>query len=77
MTRTIATGYPYVRVGLGTFRKRVPCGYAWGHRGDATYSVDTAVARDGSKAVITAQNNSSLGDGAACTALGRLYIPIA
>jgi CubicO group peptidase (beta-lactamase class C family) len=57
MTRTIATDDPDLRAGLGIFRKRVSCGYAWGHGGLATYSVNTAVARDGSKAVITAQNN--------------------
>jgi D-alanyl-D-alanine carboxypeptidase len=63
MTHTIATPDPDLRVGLGIFRKRVSCGYAWGHGGDLTYSVNTAVTRDGSKAVITAQNNPSLGDG--------------
>jgi D-alanyl-D-alanine carboxypeptidase len=63
MTRTIATDDPDFRVGLGIFRDRVSCGYAWGHGGDATYSVNVAVARDGSKAVITAQNDPSLGDG--------------
>jgi D-alanyl-D-alanine carboxypeptidase len=63
MTRTIPTTDPDLRVGLGIFRKRISCGYAWGHGGDLTYSVNTVVARDGSKAVITAQNNPSLGDG--------------
>ena len=70
MTRTIATDDPDLRAGLGIFRKRVSCGYAWGHGGLATYSVNVAVARDGSKAVITAQNNPSLGDGAIAE---RLY----
>jgi D-alanyl-D-alanine carboxypeptidase len=62
MTRTIASPDPDVGFGLGIFRKRFSCGYTWGHGGDLSYSVNVAVARDGSKAVITAQNNPSLGD---------------
>jgi D-alanyl-D-alanine carboxypeptidase len=62
MTRTIPSGFPGVRSGLGIFRKRFSCGYGWGHGGDLSYSVNVAVARDGSKAGITAQNNPALGD---------------
>jgi D-alanyl-D-alanine carboxypeptidase len=69
MTRTIPSPSPDLRFGLGIFRKHVSCGYAWGHGGDLSYSVNVAVARDGSKAVITAQNNPTLGDGVA----ERLY----
>jgi D-alanyl-D-alanine carboxypeptidase len=70
MTRTIATADPELRFGLGIFRHRSACGFVWGHGGDATYSVNVVVARDGSKAVITAQNNPALGDGWAAE---RLY----
>jgi D-alanyl-D-alanine carboxypeptidase len=70
MTRTIASPIPGVRVGLGIFRSRYSCGFAWGHGGDLSYSVNVAVARDGSKAVITAQNNPSLSDD---SVIDRLY----
>src|SRR5262249_29156513 len=33
MTRTIATDRPDLRFGLGIFRYRLPCGFAWGHGG--------------------------------------------
>jgi D-alanyl-D-alanine carboxypeptidase len=71
MTRTVATSDPYFSFGLGIFRTRLSCGVVWGHGGLATYAVNVAVARDGSKAVITALNNPSLGgnDGGA----ERLY----
>jgi len=62
MTRTVASPIPEVRSGLGIFRTKKACGYAWGHCGDLSYSVNVVVARDGSKAVITAQNNPTLGD---------------
>jgi D-alanyl-D-alanine carboxypeptidase len=62
MTRTVASPFPGVRSGLGIFRTQKTCGYAWGHGGDLSYSVNVVVARDGSKAVITAQNNPTLGD---------------
>jgi D-alanyl-D-alanine carboxypeptidase len=62
MTQTIATLSPDLRFGLGIFRSQSSCGFVWGHGGDGTYSVNVVVAGDGSKAVITAQNNSSLGD---------------
>ena len=62
MTRRLVVAAPDVRFGLGIFRKQLPCGYAWGHGGDLSYSVNVAVTRDGSKAVITAQNNPSLAE---------------
>jgi D-alanyl-D-alanine carboxypeptidase len=52
MTRTIASPEPDLRYGLGILRYRLPCGLAWGHGGLASYQVDVAVARDGSKAVV-------------------------
>jgi CubicO group peptidase (beta-lactamase class C family) len=63
MTRTVAQGDGEPRVGLGIYRYRLSCGEAWGHDGDLGYSVDVRVARDGSKAVVVARNNPSLGDG--------------
>jgi D-alanyl-D-alanine carboxypeptidase len=57
MTRTIATDDPDHRFGLGIFRYRLPCGFAWGHGGLFSYQVDVEVARDGSKAVVWAANN--------------------
>jgi hypothetical protein len=56
---TVASGSPF---GLGIFRYRFACGYAWGHGGDLSHTVNVAVARDGSKAVVTAQNNPGLSD---------------
>jgi len=70
MTRTILSP-PDLRVGLGIFRQQLSCGYAWGHGGEASYSVDVAVTRDGSKAVVIARNNPTLGDGE--RAKERLY----
>jgi D-alanyl-D-alanine carboxypeptidase len=71
MTGTIATGSPDMRYGLGIFRYRQPCGFAWGHGGIAGYQVDVHVARDGSKAVVWALNSPvpsdwSLGDRLYC-----------
>jgi D-alanyl-D-alanine carboxypeptidase len=71
MTKTIATDRPDLRYGLGIFRYRLPCGFAWGHGGLASYQVDVEVARDGSKAVVWAVNNPapsdwSLGDRLYC-----------
>jgi len=63
MTHTVTTDDPRLGVGLGIFRKRLSCGAAWGHGGDLGYSVDVAVARDGSKAVVVARNNPNAGDG--------------
>jgi D-alanyl-D-alanine carboxypeptidase len=63
MTHTVRTDDPDLRIGLGIFRKRFSCGFAWGHGGDLGYSVDVAVARDGSKAVVVARNNPNVGDG--------------
>jgi D-alanyl-D-alanine carboxypeptidase len=63
MTHTVRTDDPGLRIGLGIFRKRFSCGVAWGHGGDLGYSVDVAVARDGSKAVVVARNNPNAGDG--------------
>ena len=63
MTNTVRTDDAALRVGLGIFRKAVSCGVAWGHGGDLGYSVDVAVARDGSRAVVVARNNPQLGDG--------------
>jgi D-alanyl-D-alanine carboxypeptidase len=37
MTKTIATDRPDLRYGLGIFRYRLPCGFAWGHGGLASY----------------------------------------
>jgi D-alanyl-D-alanine carboxypeptidase len=62
MTRTILSP-PDLRIGLGIFRQQFSCGYAWGHGGEASYSVDVAVARDGSRAVVIARNNPAVGDG--------------
>jgi D-alanyl-D-alanine carboxypeptidase len=62
MTRTIATDRPDLRYGLGIWRYRVPCGFAWGHGGLASYAVDVEVARDGSKAVVWAVNNPAAAD---------------
>jgi D-alanyl-D-alanine carboxypeptidase len=57
MTRTISTGSTDTRYGLGIMRYRLPCGFAWGHGGLASYQVDVEVARDGSKAVVWALNS--------------------
>jgi len=57
MKRTIATDRPDLRYGLGIFRYRLPCGFAWGHGGLYGYQVDVEVADDGSKAVVWALNN--------------------
>jgi D-alanyl-D-alanine carboxypeptidase len=62
MTGTIATDRPDLRYGLGIFRSMYSCGAGWGHGGLATYVVNVAVAGDGSKAVITAQNNPRIDD---------------
>jgi D-alanyl-D-alanine carboxypeptidase len=62
MTRTIATDRPDLRYGLGIWRYRLPCGFAWGHGGLASYQVDVEVARDGSKAVVWAVNNPAPSD---------------
>ena len=62
MTRTIASPDPDLRYGLGIFRYRQPCGFAWGHGGIASYQVDVHVARDGSKAVVWAVNNPAPSD---------------
>jgi D-alanyl-D-alanine carboxypeptidase len=62
MTRTIATDDPGQRFGLGIFRYRLPCGFAWGHGGLASYQVDVGVARDGSKAIVWAVNNPDPSD---------------
>jgi D-alanyl-D-alanine carboxypeptidase len=62
MTRTIATDDPDHRFGLGIFRYRLPCGFAWGHGGLHSYQVDVEVARDGSKAVVWAVNNPAPSD---------------
>jgi D-alanyl-D-alanine carboxypeptidase len=70
MTRTIATDRPDLRYGLGIWRYRLPCGFAWGHGGLASYALDVEVARDGSKAVIWAVNNPALAD---WSAGDRLY----
>jgi D-alanyl-D-alanine carboxypeptidase len=58
MTRTIDAAYG-LRFGLGIFRYDFACGVAWGHAATPT-TVDVAVARDGSKAVVTAMNNPAL-----------------
>ena len=62
MTRTIASPDPDLRFGLGIFRYRQPCGFAWGHGGIASYQVDVHVARDGSKTVVWAANNPTASD---------------
>jgi D-alanyl-D-alanine carboxypeptidase len=62
MTATIATDRSDLRYGLGIWRYRLPCGFAWGHGGLASYSVDVEVARDGSKAVVWAMNNAASPD---------------
>jgi hypothetical protein len=58
MTTTTDTELSY---GLGIFRHRSACGFVWGRGGLATYAVNVAVARDGSKAVVTALNDPALG----------------
>ncbi len=63
MTDTVRTDDPDLRIGLGIFSKRFSCGTSWGHGGELGYSVDVAVARDGSKAVVIARNNPNLGNG--------------
>jgi D-alanyl-D-alanine carboxypeptidase len=70
MTRTIASPDPDLRYGLGIYRYRQPCGFAWGHGGIASYQVDVHVARDGSKAVVWARNNPAPSD---WSAGDRLY----
>jgi D-alanyl-D-alanine carboxypeptidase len=70
MTRTIATDRPDLRYGLGIWRYRLPCGFAWGHGGLASYALDVEVARDGSKAVVWVVNNPALAD---WSAGDRLY----
>jgi D-alanyl-D-alanine carboxypeptidase len=70
MTGTIASPDPDLRFGLGIFRYRQPCGFAWGHGGIASYQVDVHVARDGSKAVVWARNNPAPSD---WSAGDRLY----
>jgi D-alanyl-D-alanine carboxypeptidase len=60
MTRTIEGDEgDRVRVGLGIFRQELSCGLTWGHGGDgAGYSTASLAARDGSKVVVVAQNQS-------------------
>jgi D-alanyl-D-alanine carboxypeptidase len=60
LKRTVASDDPDFRFGHGIFRMRLPCGDAWGHGGLYSYVVETAVAGDGSKAVIIAENNPRL-----------------
>ena len=62
MTRTHPASSPDFGFGLGIFRYRLPCGFAWGHGGLASYKLDAVVARDGSKAVIWVVNNPALAD---------------
>jgi len=62
MTTTIPTDFIDGRFGLGIWRYRLPCGFAWGHGGQLTYQVDVEVARDGSKAVVWAANNAGASD---------------
>ena len=58
MTHTIE-GEEGIRVGLGIFRQELSCGLTWGHGGDGTgYSTASLAARDGSKVVVVAQNQS-------------------
>jgi D-alanyl-D-alanine carboxypeptidase len=62
MTRTISTDRSDLRYGLGIWRYRIPCGFAWGHGGLFSYQVDVEVARDGSKAVVWALNDPAPSD---------------
>jgi D-alanyl-D-alanine carboxypeptidase len=62
MKRSIATTDPDFRFGLGIFRSLYSCGASWGHGGLASYVVNVVVAGDGSKAVVTAQNNPTIDD---------------
>jgi D-alanyl-D-alanine carboxypeptidase len=62
MTETIATDRSDLRYGLGIFRYRLPCGFAWGHGGLYGYQVDVEVASDGSKAVVWAVSNPEPSD---------------
>ena len=70
MTRTISTDRTDLRYGLGIWRYRLPCGFAWGHGGLASYQVDVHVARDGTKAAVWARNNPAPSD---WSAGDRLY----
>ena len=62
MRQTVTTDDAYRRIGLGILRYRLSCGEAWGGGSDLGYSIRIRVARDGSKAVVLARNNPSLGD---------------
>jgi D-alanyl-D-alanine carboxypeptidase len=57
MQQTVPTGDPRERGGLGVFRNRVNCGYAWGHGGATLgYTVRVSASRDGSHVVVLAAN---------------------
>jgi D-alanyl-D-alanine carboxypeptidase len=64
MTRTIATDRPDLRYGLGIWRYRVPCGFAWGHGGRLELRRPT---------LLRLVPRTTCANG---TAPGRLYIPI-
>ena len=57
MLTTVPTDSPEERAGLGIFRERVACGYAWGHGGATLgYSARALASRDGSHVVVVAAN---------------------
>jgi len=75
MMQTVAAGDGSRRVGLGIVpRYRVSCGEAWGGGSDLGYSIDIRVARDGSKAVVVARNNPTLGD--PDRVIEKMYCPV-
>src|SRR5262249_11877129 len=75
MTQTVAAGAGNGRGGLGIVpRYRLSCGEAWGGGSDLGYSIDIRVARDGSKAVVVARNNPTIGD--ADRVIEKMYCPV-
>jgi D-alanyl-D-alanine carboxypeptidase len=60
MLRTVATPEPKERAGLGIFRYRLPCGYAWGHGGVTLgYQSRLLASKDGSHVFVIAKNEFS------------------
>jgi len=74
MRQTVAAGDAYRRVGLGILRYRLSCGEAWGGGSDLGFSIEIRVARDGSKAVVVARNNPSIGD--LDRVIEKMYCPV-
>jgi D-alanyl-D-alanine carboxypeptidase len=71
MQRTVPTDFG-VRAGLGLFRMRLPCGYAWGHGGGmAGYLTLVLASKDGSHVVVMAANGDGRRVGSALDASAR------